>query len=231
VDSSGDFSLNVTLDPGKNTPIFTTKAYNERNELVEVSNNLQCNKFILNAPDDKAVILVTLTWQKYDTDVDLYAIDPAGDYSVYYHKVTADGAELDYDDTDGYGPEHWTLQYSDTVRWNEDYKIRVHYYSDHDNGGTNYQVTVKGYEGTDQEFFETFSGYFGISNPSNNAPTDSGADWADIVTIRPVQAANTAGIQKASISKEGKVPVITVPVPTPAKRQDIKKKNMQHQRK
>lgn len=231
VDSFGNFSLNVTLDPGKNIPKFTTKAYDSINQLVIVSNNLQCEQFNLTAPNDNAVILVTLTWSKNDTDLDLYAIDPNGDYSVYYHPETSDGAEIDYDDTDGYGPEHWTLQYSDTVQWNQDYKIRVHYFSDHDNGGTNYQVTVKGYEGTNREFLQTFSGYLGNSNPNNDAPTDSGADWADIVTIRPVQDTNTAGIQKVSVSKEGNIPVITVPVPTPEKRLNIKKMNMQNQKK
>ncbi|MBN4071759.1 hypothetical protein JYT30_01205, partial [Desulfotalea psychrophila] len=224
VSSSGSFSLSVTLDSGENKPKFTTKAYDQANNLVTVSNNLQCEQFTLNAPSDDAVILVTLTWDKNDTDLDLYTIDPTGDYSAYYHKITGDGGELDYDDTNGYGPEHWTLQYSDTVRWDQDYRIRVHYYSDHGNGGTNYDVTVKLYEGTDKESLQSFSGYLSSNNSSNDGPNDTGADWANIVTIRPVQTATGASFARAkmSISKDGSVPIITVPVPSPAERLEAK---------
>ena len=156
VSSSGSFSVAVTLNSGENRPIFTTYAYDQNNNLVITSNNQECNEFILNAPTDEAVILVTLTWGKNDTDLDLYTIDPTGDYSAYYHEVTSDGGELDYDDVNGYGPEHWTLQYSDTVRWDQDYKIRVHYYSDHGNGGTNYSVSVKLYDGDRQRILANF---------------------------------------------------------------------------
>jgi uncharacterized protein YfaP (DUF2135 family) len=225
VESSGAFSVAVTLDSGENTPKFTIKSYDQSNNLVAVSNNLQCEQFTLNALTDEAVILVTLTWNKNDTDLDLYAIDPTGDYSAYYNKTTADGAELDYDDVDGYGPEHWTLQYSDFVRWGQDYKIRVHYYSDHGNGGTNYNVSVKLYEGTDTESLQSFSGYLSSNSAGNDQPTDTGADWADIVTIRPVQAAAGASFKEArmSISSDSKIgPVITVPIPTSAERLEAK---------
>ncbi len=229
VNSSGDFSVPVTLDGGENIPKFITKAYDKDDNLVIVSNNLQCEEFTLNAPEDEAVILVTLTWSKDDTDLDLYAVDPAGDYSAYYHKTTADGGELDYDDTNGYGPEHWTLQYSDTVRWDQDYRIRVHYYSDHGNGGTNYNVTVKLYEGTGRESLQVFSGYLSNDDSSNSAPTDTGADWADIVIIRPTQTAAGAGFARSRMLMnrgDDTVPVITVPVPNLAER--IKAKQHSH---
>jgi uncharacterized protein YfaP (DUF2135 family) len=224
VNSSGSFSVPVTLDAGENKPKFSTKAYDYDGNLVAVSNNFQCEQFTLNAPNDKAVILVTLTWSKNDTDVDLYSIDPTGDYSSYYHKITADGGELDYDNVSGYGPEHWTLQYSDTIRWDQDYRIRVHYYSDHDNGGTNYDVTVKLYEGTNKESLQTFTGYLSSNSTSNDGPNDTGADWADIVTIRPVQTADGASISAImSKSKGGSVaPIITVPIPSPTERLEAK---------
>lgn len=215
---TGYFSLPVTLDPGENLLQFVTKARRATsNSLVAVSNDRQCNDFTLYADSEAAVILVTLTWDKNDTDVDLYVIDPTGDYSAYYHMTTLDGGVLDYDDVNGYGPEHWTLTYSDTVRWDQDYRIRLHYYSDHGNGGTSYQVSIKMYEGTDRETVSYYSGYLSASNPDNDGPTDTGPDWVDIAVVRPTQTqALTAPLAAAA-------PVsLTTPVPSAEERRAAK---------
>lgn len=119
---------------------------------------------------ERQKILVTLTWDTNGTDLDTYVIDPTGDYSCYYHKVTADGGALDHDVTTGYGPEHWTLTDNNTVRYGQPYKIRVHYYSDHGHGGTNYTVSIVEYEGTTRQQTQTYRGYLGVSIPSNNQP-------------------------------------------------------------
>ena len=100
---------------------------------------------------------MSLTWDKNDTDLDLYVIDPTGDYSCYYNKVTNDGGELDLDDVNGYGPEHWTLMESDTVRYGQPYRLRIHYYNDNNHGGTNYTVKITTQEGTSlvKNYFHT----------------------------------------------------------------------------
>lgn len=229
--TTGQFSVNVTLDPGENTLNFIVKAYDVHNQLVTISNNMQCSQFKLNAPDDGAIMLVTLTWDKGDTDVDLYAIDPNGDYSYYNHKRTSDGGELDYDDINGYGPEHWTLQYSDTIRYGEDYRIRLHYYSDHGNGGTNYRVTIKMYEGTRYETAQVYTGYLSYDNSYNDSPNDTGSDWVDIATIRPVNVnAPASSVPKYSSTPNnvnGKI-ILTVPVASKEERQKAKEENIKN---
>ncbi len=119
----------------------------------------------------------------YDTDIDTYVIDPTGDYSCYYHKVTADGGELDYDCTTGYGPEHWTLMDTDTLSLDSPYYVRLHYYSDHGNSPSNYTVNVKLNEGTDLESNYTFRGNLAYSDSSNTGPNATGWDWADVCYI------------------------------------------------
>lgn len=48
---------------------------------------------------------VTLEWGS-EPDVDLHAYEPSGDHVYYSNKVGSSG-ELDLDDTDGFGPEHY----------------------------------------------------------------------------------------------------------------------------
>ena len=125
-----------------------------------------------------SVVLVKLTWDTNRTDVDLYVIDPTGDCSYYLDMTTDDGGELDYDDRDGYGPEYWTLKTDDTVRYDQPYKIRVHYYRG--NLSTNYEVSVKIYEGTDRERTYRYTGNLAVDDSSNHDPYDNGPDWVDI---------------------------------------------------
>jgi hypothetical protein len=177
--------------------------------------------FTLNLNIPKSVILVTLTWDTNDTDIDTYVIDPVGDYSCYYHKATADGGELDYDITTGYGPEHWTLMTTDTVRYDQPYIIRLHYYSDHGNGPSNYTVSIKVYEGTSRVQEYWYRGNLAVSNPSNNAPDGSGEDWVDIANITLTQATTQAPAHalRAMRASDGR---INLTVPVPSKEQRIK---------
>ncbi|MBF0566714.1 MAG: hypothetical protein HQK89_15925 [Nitrospirae bacterium] len=186
VDNSGNFSIAINLENGVNHLTFVTQGNSETpGEIyVNLPNNMMTTDFTLNLNSTAAVMLVTVTWNTNDTDVDTYVIDPTGDYSSYYHLVTADGGRLDHDVTTGYGPEHWTLTYANTIRYNQpSYKVRLHYYSDHGHGGTNYTVSIKLYEGTSREQTSGFSGYLPVSSPGNNQPNGSGADWADIASI------------------------------------------------
>lgn len=226
VASDGSFSVGVSLSAGENNFRFVTQG-EINNTLTEVHpNNMDTNPFTIYVDMEASVMLVTLTWDKNDTDLDLYVIDPQGDYSSYYHMTTSDGGELDYDDTSGYGPEHWTLSDSDTVRWNEEaYLVRVHYYSDNGNGGTNYKLSVKLYEGTAREVEYIQTGYLSSDNPSNDSPSATGADWADFNMPVTLTSSGSARIAAKRISKNDAISdfvKITTEVPSEETRQALK---------
>jgi uncharacterized protein YfaP (DUF2135 family) len=216
VGTNGSFNLPISLEQGINHLQFVTYGNNSAGTQIQVPNNMVNNDFILNLNIPKAAILVTLTWDTNDTDVDLYVIDPTGNYSCYYHQNTADGGSLDRDITGGYGPEHWTLEGTDTIRYNQPYKVRLHYYSDHGHGPTNYTVSIKLYEGTSREREYWYRGNLAVSASSNNSPTGSGADWADIASITLTEASNAAF--KVNRLSNGEIK-ITVPVPPETQRE------------
>jgi len=219
----GHFSVALSVNVGTNSLTFKTVGYNSKNQLVYVGNS-QKQPFTIVGNMDKAAVLVTLTWDTGSSDVDLYTIDPTGDYSAYYHHSTADGGNLDVDNTSGFGPEHWTLTYANTVRWGQDYRVRVHYYSDHqactscdpavDVRPTGFTVTVLLYEGMPQMETHTYSGVLGDANSSNHYQGDSGPDWADVVTITPVQPGPARAVSVKQ-TESGKIQ-IAVPVPSDA---------------
>jgi len=222
IGEDGAFSLTVSLESGINHLLFVpmgTQSVKIDTEtfwiLLPLPNNIF--DFTLNLNIPPAAILITLTWDTNDTDVDLYAIDPTGDYSCYYHKITADGGELDHDITTGYGPEHWTLETTDIIRYNQPYKVRLHYYSDHSHGPTNYNVSIKLYEGTEREQEYWYRGNLAVSNLDNNAPNDSGPDWVDIADITLTQSASHV-LKSIQISDSN----IKINVPIPSKDKRIK---------
>ena len=148
-------------------------------------------------------------------------IDPAGDYSSYFHKTTSDGGELDFDNITGFGPEHWTLTTNDVIQWGLPYQMRVHYYSDHNSSfgtiPTRWTATILLYEGTSRAKSFTYSGVLASDNSSNHEPTDTGSDWADIATIIPVRATTSLSrtIASPSVTRETNGHVtITVPIPS-----------------
>jgi hypothetical protein len=70
------------------------------------------------------------------------------------------------------------------------------------------------YEGTPRTVSYTYSGVLAYASPSNSSPTGTGADWANVCTIRPVQTKDGAGaIVRKGI--DGEIH-ITVPVPSEA---------------
>jgi len=228
VNVNGNFSIPLTLSSGVNRLKFATYGKNPIGVEIPVTpTNMDTQNFTIDLVIPASMILMTLTWDKNDTDLDTYVIDPTGDYSSYYHMNTSDGGELDRDDVDGFGPEHWTLMNTDTVRYNQPYRFRVHYYSDHGNGGTNYTVNIKLYEGTSRETTQTYSGYLGVSSPSNSAPNDSGSDWVDIanVILTPETTSSTLrtlAMPMATISKQQDNGEIFINIPVPPIEERIK---------
>jgi len=220
VDLDGSFSIPVELATGENTLRFLTKGHDAgSNEIEALNTQLDAFKLIYDSPN--SVILATLTWNTNHTDIDLYAIDPVGDYSCYYHMLTMDGGELDFDCITGFGPEHWTLTGTDTVRWGEDYTFRVHYYYDHTNDcpgpavPTRWTVTILLYEGTQDAVTYTYSGVLSYHDADyNDSPGGSGASWAEVATIRPVQATPGASLTPVVSKGASGRPLITVPVPS-----------------
>ena len=209
----GSFNIPISLEGGINHLQFTTKGNDADGKLIDVPNNMATTDFTIDLDVPSSVILVTLTWDTNDTDVDLYVIDPTGDYSCFYHQMTSDGGELDYDITEGYGPEHWTLMSADTVRYDEPYSVRLHYYSDHDSGPTNYTVTIKVYEGTAREATYSYRGNLSVNNSYNDSPDGAGADWVDIASITLTEENSRSGNRGITADSEMVLPFITVPVP------------------
>lgn len=220
ITTDGYFSVAVNLIVGENEFTFETTGTDLHGNRTSVLNN-QTAPFVINLESSLAQILVTMSWNTNDTDLDLYVIDPTGDFSSYYHRTTSDGGELDYDDTNGFGPEHWTLLGTDTVRWDEPYDVRIHYYSDHQytedvpTVTTRWDINVLLYEGTDYAESYNFSGVLAHDNSSNRDHTAAGADWADVCTIIPVPSDNPVALSVPvmEMGATGK-PRILIPIPS-----------------
>ena len=122
------------------------------------------------------VLWIELTWDKDLADMDLYVYEPDGKV-VWWSNMWEHG-RLDYDDRDGYGPEHYTLTRSNAI--SGEYRIRVHYYDT--NGQTDpvtCKVVVKKY-GT-EVLNKTFT--LVEASPYNSDPNDSGSDWYDVGSV------------------------------------------------
>jgi hypothetical protein len=86
-------------------------------------------------------LLIILTWDKNDTDVDTHVYSSGTE--VAYYSMSQSWGDLDIDDIDGFGPETFT---STTTTWGNIYDLRLHYYSDHRNGATTATVRVVYYD-------------------------------------------------------------------------------------
>ena len=119
---SGQFSNTIPISNGENTIILLARTgiqsnwYRRGATLVRtVNGDLNTTQF-----------LATLTWEQ-GTDVDLWVVEPGGEIMYWTDRVTSNGLELDFDDTNGFGPEHATLEGSGTVLPGV-YHVFVHHY-------------------------------------------------------------------------------------------------------
>jgi uncharacterized protein YfaP (DUF2135 family) len=91
----------------------------------------QSEVFTVNADIPVMDIWIQLTWDTDQTDVDLHVWDPHENHTYFGQKIVVTGgipgAELDVDDVDGYGPEHFTMQSAQAGN----YVVKVRYYSAH----------------------------------------------------------------------------------------------------
>lgn len=105
---------------------------------------------------------VTLSWDTGGTDVDLWTTGPNGVKCYYNNPSTGDGLVLDFDDTNGYGPENIAC----ATPPEGDYLVQVHYFSDHDEENaisTSCSVVIRLNEGTPDEETINYYGYLGDS--------------------------------------------------------------------
>jgi uncharacterized protein YfaP (DUF2135 family) len=142
--------------------IVVGSSYDEQEHTVEVtaiSGSLEAiasQTFTSQIPP--TALRVTLTWDTSGTDVDLWVTDPNGERCYYANSTTASGLTLDFDDTDGFGPENITT----TNIIPGDYLVQVHYYSDDDYENaisTNATVVIRINEGSPDE---TVNNYYGF---------------------------------------------------------------------
>ena len=164
VNNDGSFSYQLVLESGSNT--------------IKVSCGSVTSSTITVYYDtgDTNELWVELTWDKDMSDVDLYVYEPDGTV-VWYENLQGHG-QLDRDDTDGYGPEHYTLTVNNAIHGT--YRIRVHYYDT--NGQTepvNCHVVGKKLGSTviNKEFTLSQSDF------TNDSPSANGPDWYDVGTI------------------------------------------------
>ena len=80
---------------------------------------------------------ISLTWDAAN-DQDLYVQTPSGEEIYFGNRFSADGGELDRDDTDGFGPEN--VFWADAAPDGR-YTVEV---DDYSGSGANYAVTVSG---------------------------------------------------------------------------------------
>lgn len=74
---------------------------------------------------DRADLVVMITWNTDNTDVDLHVTEPSGEECYYSHRETRSGGSLTQDVTRGYGPEMYLLPRARAGK----YLVRAHYYA------------------------------------------------------------------------------------------------------
>jgi len=73
----------------------------------------------------QADVVVTITWNTDNTDVDLHVREPSGEECFYQNRTTRSGGQLTQDVTQGYGPEMYVMKRAPKGR----YVVRAHYFA------------------------------------------------------------------------------------------------------
>lgn len=150
-------------------------------------------------------LTVTLTWGQDNSDVDLHVLEPYGRH-IYYDNdgYDSNGPYLDFDNTYGYGPEHYYAT-DDMVMYNAShvqqstdlygtYQIAVHYYADHDDDDEEDQLItwtvtisylVLYVEATGQEIWEevTYTGTLDSAYSGSSHSFAFGGGWSEVMTF------------------------------------------------
>lgn len=95
-------------------------------------------------------LVVVITWNTDNTDVDLHVVEPSGEECYYSHQLTRTGGKLTRDVRQGYGPEMYVVRNAVPGA----YRLRAQYFaSDRDRAGvrTKVNATIIEGAGTPQE--------------------------------------------------------------------------------
>lgn len=77
----------------------------------------------------EADMVITITWNTDNTDVDLHVLEPNGEECYYSNPRTSSGGRITRDVTQGYGPEMYVLEKAPTGK----YQIRAKYFASDSN--------------------------------------------------------------------------------------------------
>ncbi len=139
--AGGQFSATFALGRGNNAIEVIAPAKDGKGAPAR-------DRIALYAEIPRVDLQVLLFWDTDGTDVDLHVTEPSGEIINYTNPVSSkSGGRLDRDDTDGYGPEIFSLGAAPAGQ----YEIAAHYYGDRGTGQTSATVMVVAREGTDEE--------------------------------------------------------------------------------
>ncbi len=108
----------------------------EETLIMEINNILSQNKELDGSKIDDRLkanlpvdIRVVISWNKDNTDIDLWVTDPRGEECSYSHKATEIGGRLSNDFTQGFGPEQFLLKKAIKGK----YKIKTNFFGERQN--------------------------------------------------------------------------------------------------
>lgn len=142
---------------------------------------VQSDEFNVTANIPVMDIWIQLTWNTDETDVDLHVWDPNNEHTYWSQLTEAEdgipGAQLDVDDVNGYGPEHFTMQSAQAG----DYVVKVRYFSTHGvTANTTATVRINIAGGAYHTYTHTFAPD-DVTTETGYSTTD-GYDW-HVVTL------------------------------------------------
>jgi len=142
INTDGSFVEDIIVSVGSNT--IKAQAFNENNIPVTNEEIITINGQENNSGERNALVptraVFVLRWDTDDNDLDIYSTDK-NNGTIWYSNLQQSSGYLDYDDTEGYGPE--VLSYKDDgsdLYINGTFSIDVHYYSGSQT--TNYVLNV-----------------------------------------------------------------------------------------
>lgn len=205
----GTFEIVVPLKNGNNEVVFLASKEGSYSHWAAFK------RIVVKSTASPSSMTITLNWGQSDSDVDLYVKEPAFDGrtgdTVYYSNregVSSTHPYLDFDNTDGYGPEHYIGKWGMTTLSSDGssnpkglygtYTVGVHYYSDNDGDtekdqpitwGVNWRYLAYcpgGCENpeTDGVWIEgSRSGSLSAANSGTDGSLGSGPEWSETWNI------------------------------------------------
>lgn len=139
--TGGQFTATFALGRGENAIEVIAPAVDPKTPAARA-------RVVLFAQIPRVDLQILLFWDTDKTDVDLHVTEPSKEVVNYTHTVSeSTGGRLDRDDTDGYGPEIYSLGSAPAGT----YEITAHYFGDRGSGQTTATVVAVAREGTDEE--------------------------------------------------------------------------------